>query len=198
MLALRFGDGFCASEASESPVCATIGQNTGSCVACISDAQCQGDAPICDSSNSCQACNLHSQCSEKTGTSCDFWSGACMEGSVWHVDNSISTSGDGSSKESAFQSLSEAMTAIAGDGNTGTIMVYGGGTTYQESLSITSGNIVLIGIDNPVLQGTGGNAISVQQSDSALSITWNQSGRRVWPRSVTRISPDFPCLLLAM
>ena len=54
-----------------TPYCVLDGPNEGKCVACLTDSNCPGSAPICDSSlNICRPCQTDNDCGKHSSVEC--------------------------------------------------------------------------------------------------------------------------------
>lgn len=76
-------DGTNGATVCRSTLCATTGPNAGTCVACLSDGDCSGATPICDTaSGACTtACTTDADCgTAKSGRVCDDTSKLCADG----------------------------------------------------------------------------------------------------------------------
>lgn len=84
------GDGPCDATSGpavcRSGICATDGANKNLCVACLTDAQCSGVTPTCDTlTNTCVQCTSDAQCSGDSPL-CNTTSGLCTVGCALDSD----------------------------------------------------------------------------------------------------------------
>ncbi len=166
----------CKDLDSMKPVCVTAtdaaaGPAKGTCVGCLTNADCGGTKtkPICDlSTNSCAACGTDADCKDIGAGVCMLDGHCATAAEVMFVDESVTCTGMGTSA-SPYCSLPTTVPKLAAGKN---VIVILGGTNEQLTLATTGVAPVIIGRKNSngdvgSIPANAGTAISVN-SDTVL------------------------------
>ena len=131
------------------------------CVQCTTQTPdaCDGTTPVCDGDTfSCVACTEHADCPD---TACNLPTGACIEGSVVHVD------GDGGRDA---DTIADGLAMLAAGDGVLVIHEQGGQQSYQESVTHDGGTVAFLAASGeaPTWQGTGAPTLTVTGTATAL------------------------------
>jgi len=175
---------------AQDPETAACNPDSGMCVECVNNGDCDQAAPFCDlSTNTCNTCTEHEHCPE---SACNLENGECLpEDNVIYVENSPvkcsdSPGNDGHDPEMPICRLSIGLTRVTPD-QAATIKITQGSLAQDQPNAVPLGVTVAIISDGvslarngaePALSVSGGSHVFVHRV-AAVSVPKNQTTRLI-------------------